>query len=207
MSPPRFAFATLLRAVGLFATNVDALRAVCDNNVATGVPKPNDLDHAHAALPDGFAWANRDLVLPDRGGSPDADGKGMSIWDTFAHTPARSPTARPAMSPVTTTAGGPGPRPAPTGGLQRLPLLTVLATHPPGHRPGGIRRASTSTTASSTVCSPGASRRSRRSTAGTCRRRCGCRGWYERSWRRKPSPSTHRWSPGGSGTGPAPSSP
>ena len=59
-------------------------------------------------------------------------------------------------------------RPRPRG----LPVLDRLAAHP-AHRPGRgqRRRASRSTSASSTGCSPAASARSRRSTTGTCRRR------------------------------------
>ncbi len=53
-------------------------------------------------FPEGFIWGAATASYQVEGAAED-DGRGVSIWDTFARTPARSPTATPATWPATTT--------------------------------------------------------------------------------------------------------
>jgi beta-glucosidase len=65
--------------------------------IAAGVPASQARDAAPdratasvsaSKFPDGFYW---DVATATNQieGSPDADGKGKSIWDTYAHTPGK----------------------------------------------------------------------------------------------------------------------
>ena len=49
---------------------------------------PRDSRARMTQFPKGFMWGVCDLGVPDRG-AVDVDGRGPSIWDTYAHTPGK----------------------------------------------------------------------------------------------------------------------
>ena len=57
-------------------------------------------------FPDGFVWGAATASYQIEGAVSE-DGRGPSIWDTFAHTPGRIADGRPVTSPTTTTTGTP----------------------------------------------------------------------------------------------------
>ena len=128
--------------------------------------------HAPASFPKDFLWGTATSAYQIEG-AVNEDGRGRSIWDTFAHTPGK-------IEDHTTAdrANDHYHRYKEDVGLIR----NRWASRPTGSRSRGrgyfpkaparpIPRASTSTTASSTNCSPTASSPTRRCITGTCRRR------------------------------------
>ena len=124
-------------------------------------------------------------VVPDRGGVRRGRQGPEHLGHLHRRARAGSWTAATARSPATTTtATSRTSRLMKRPRRRRLPLLDRLAADPARRqRPGQRSRASTSTTASSTSSSARASSRWRRSSTGTCRRRCRTHGAAGRSAR------------------------
>ena len=153
---------------------------------------------ATLTFPNGFVWGAATSAYQIEGGVT-ADGRGPSIWDTFAHTPG-------------TIADGS------TGdvacdhyhrwesdldlmkqlGLQSYRFSIAWPRVLPTGAGRSTRRGSTSTSASSTACISAASHRWPRCSTGICRRRCriavaGRTATARTGSPTTPRPSSRRW--------------
>ncbi len=125
-----------------------------------------------APFPPDFVWGAATASYQIEG-AVDEDGRGESVWDRFCATPGKVSERRHRRSRVRLLPPLPRRhRPDAAARPRRVPLLDRVAARP-AERPrrGEHRRASTSTTGSSTSCSGTGSSRSRRCSTGTRRRR------------------------------------
>src|SRR3712207_1957502 len=123
-------------------------------------------------FPDGFHWGVATSSYQIEG-AWDEDGKGPSIWDTFAHTPGK----------VNNDDNGDVANDHYHRYREDVALMRSIGATAyrfsiawprifPREPVRPTRRASTSTSAWPRICAPTASSRSRPSTTGTCRRTC-----------------------------------
>ena len=140
--------------------------------------------------PDGFVWGAATAAFQIEGATH-VDGRGESIWDRFAATPGKVVERRhrrPGLRALLALARG--PRPDALLGLRGYRFSISWPRIQPDGRGPANRRASTSTAASPRGCASAGSRRSRRSTTGTCRRRSRTRAAGPRATSSIGSPST-----------------
>jgi len=151
----RFSRRQFAKLAGFFTLGMAATPA----RPAEDPTKPGSERSAPSRFPDGFVWGTATSAYQIEG-AVDADGRGRSIWDSFAHTPGKITATR----KTSACSGISGSRP------------TVSRSHGHGYFPtelaSPIQTASTSTIACSTNSWRAASNRSRRSITGICRSRC-----------------------------------
>ena len=122
------------------------------------------------------------VLVPDRRRSPDEDGKGKSIWDTYAHTPGKIKDGvhrRRRKRPLSPVQGG---RQADAVDLERRRTGFSIAwprIFPERDRPAERQGPRLLQPADGRTRSRQASSRSPRSTTGTCRRHCRINGGWQ----------------------------
>ena len=57
------------------------------------------------SFPENFVWGAATAAYQVEGAVQE-DGRGLSIWDTFSHTPGKQRTVIPGISPATATTAG-----------------------------------------------------------------------------------------------------